>query len=98
MVKNNGYDVIEAATGEDGIKASNFDAAIIDVELPDISGYDVVKHIKKNSPDIPIIILSTKSSREDIKNGLESGANGYVIKGEDTDKIIKLLNKFLGNA
>ncbi|KAF2956219.1 response regulator [Marinitoga sp. 38H-ov] len=95
MIKNNGYNVIEAETGEEAIKKSGYDAAIVDVELPGISGYEVVKHIKKVNKDIPVIMLSTKSSPEDIKKGLDSGANAYVIKGENTEKILNLLNKFL---
>ncbi|WGS64397.1 response regulator [Marinitoga aeolica] len=95
MIKNNGYNVIEAETGEEAIKKKGYDVAIVDVELPGINGYEVVKHIKKENKDIPVIMLSTKSSTEDIKKGLDSGANAYVVKGENTEKILNLLNKFL---
>lgn len=96
MIKNNGYNVIEAKTGEEAIQKKGYDAAIVDVELPGINGYEVVKHIKKENKDIPVIILSTKSTQEEIKKGLESGANAYVIKGGNTEKILDLLEKFLG--
>ncbi|GAB6188928.1 response regulator [Marinitoga arctica] len=95
LIKKNGFKVIEAASGEEAIKKEGYDAAVVDVELPGISGYEVVKYIKNKNPDIPIIMLSTKSTREDIKKGLDSGANAYVVKGKETDKIIKLLKKFL---
>ena len=95
MLKNKGYNVIEAETGEEAIKKKGYDAAIVDVELPGINGYEVVKHIKKENKDITVIMLSTRSIQGDIKKGLESGANAYVVKGENTEKILDLLEKFL---
>ncbi|KLO22360.1 ATP-binding response regulator [Marinitoga sp. 1155] len=97
LIKSSGYDIIESSCGKEALDKKDYDAAIVDVELPDISGYEVVKFIKEKNPDIPVIILSTKSDPEEIKKGLSYGANAYVLKGDKIEKIIILLKKFLGD-
>jgi two-component system KDP operon response regulator KdpE len=55
------------------------DAVILDLELPDISGFDVLKEIRLFS-HVPVMILSVKATEEDIVKGLEMGANEYLVK------------------
>ncbi|MBL7126007.1 MAG: response regulator transcription factor [Dehalococcoidales bacterium] len=68
--------------GERGIEllqAENPDVIILDLGLPDISGFEVLKRIRLFS-DVPILILTVRSDETDIVKGLEWGADDYVIK------------------
>ena len=58
------------------------DLILLDVTMPDISGYEVCKEIRRRFPleKIPIIMVTAKGSPEEVTEGLESGANDYVKK------------------
>jgi two-component system, OmpR family, response regulator VicR len=75
--------VIESATsGQEGIelvKRGSPDVVILDINLPDISGFKVIKEIRKFSR-IPVVILSVRSDDADVFRGLETGADDYVTK------------------
>ncbi|APT76792.1 hypothetical protein XO10_09985 [Marinitoga sp. 1135] len=95
LIRNAGFRVIEAKSGEEAIEKKGYDAAILDVELPGISGYEVARILRNRNKDLPIIMLSTKDSPEDIKKGLDLGINAYLSKSDDPEKIVILLKKFL---
>jgi len=57
------------------------DVALVDLQLPDMSGFDVIKKIKDKSPNARIIVLSSHEGDVDIQRALEAGAQGYVAKG-----------------
>lgn len=73
-------------TAEDGAQAINMvdkkmpDLVILDLGLPKISGESVLQEIKKNYPNMPVIILSAKSQTSDIVTGFNLGADNYVPK------------------
>jgi DNA-binding response OmpR family regulator len=75
--------VLESATsGKEGIelvKRAPPDIVILDINLPDVSGFSVLKEIRKFS-SVPLLILSVRSDDADIFRGLETGADDYVIK------------------
>lgn len=77
-----GYSVIKAENGIDALKKAmndNPDLIVLDLMLPDISGQEVCRLIRKNN-DVPIIMLTAKSAEEDRINGILIGADDYVIK------------------
>lgn len=74
--------LLSAHLGEVGIElfqSENPDAIILDLGLPDISGFEVLKRIRLFS-EVPILILTVRSDESDIVKGLEWGADDYVIK------------------
>lgn len=79
------HHLITAATGEEGLKAlaeHPFDLVILDILLPGIDGYEVLRRIRSN-PDhknLPVIFLTARSTPEDVQKGLTSGANDYLPK------------------
>ena len=82
---NLGYSVLTALSGEHGISASIAhipDLIILDLMLPGIGGLDVAKYLrqKEETKNIPILMLTAKSSEADIIAGLESGATDYMCK------------------
>lgn len=75
-------EVIYANHGIEGIskvKSESPDLVILDLGLPDITGYEVLREIRLFS-SIPIIILTVRSEEEDVIKALESEANDYVVK------------------
>lgn len=79
----NGFEVIEAGSGEEGIrKALNEkpDMAILDVMLPGIDGFQVCSQLRNEYPKIGIIILTAKGQDMDKIMGLEYGADDYIVK------------------
>ncbi len=77
------YVVIAAYDGEAGCKKAveeKPDLVILDLMLPKLNGYEVCKRLKKEVPDIPIIMLTAKSQEAEIVTGLEFGADDYITK------------------
>ena len=79
-----GYAVLTADRGEDAIRMidgdPSIDIAILDVMLPDISGFDVCKHIRSLGRRTGIIMLTARSQESDRITGLMLGADDYVVK------------------
>ena len=83
ILEDNGYNVDAVYDGEDAIAyAGNdiYDAMILDIMLPKVNGFDVLKTIRKQKNMIPVLILSAKSSVDDRVKGLDLGANDYLTK------------------
>jgi len=84
-LKLNGYEVITAIDGEDGLSKARTevpDLIILDLMLPKIDGYKVCRMLKfdVNFKHIPIILFTAKAEEEDIKTGMEVGADAYLAK------------------
>lgn len=77
-----GYEVIEAATGEDGLKLAatrSPDLVVLDLGLPGMDGNDVLSELRSWS-SVPVIILSVRADEGEKVKALDSGANDYVTK------------------
>ena len=78
-----GYDVDEAGTGPDGLakaRSGRFDLVLLDIMLPGMDGFDVCNEIRAADREQPIIMLTARTTDEDIVNGLKLGADDYVAK------------------
>jgi two-component system alkaline phosphatase synthesis response regulator PhoP len=78
-----GYDIVEAENGTEGLRlleTSKPDLILLDLMLPDVSGFDVCREIRKSGARLPVIILSAKTEEIDIVVGLEIGADDYITK------------------
>lgn len=82
-IKNEGYDVIKAYDGKEAmtkvITEPNIDLMILDIMMPEMDGMSVVKELRKES-DIPIIMLTARTTDMDKIKGLVAGADDYVTK------------------
>jgi len=81
--KRSNFEVLEAENGNQAIniiKSEMLDIILLDIQLPDISGYDVFNFIKSYSDDIAVIIVSAQGADMDRIMGLEIGADDYVVK------------------
>lgn len=78
-----GYAVDAASDGEEALRMAEiheYDAVVLDWNLPRIDGIDVLREIRKDNPDIKVLILSARSEVEDKIFGLDAGANDYMAK------------------
>src|SRR5579863_929722 len=87
-----GFEVIEVPNGFEALKmlpSQSFDLILTDINMPEINGLEIVSFVKKHPQyrSIPTIIVSTEQSEEDIKKGLALGANAYVTKPFDPEKL-----------
>ncbi|MFC1941277.1 response regulator transcription factor [Chloroflexota bacterium] len=74
--------VLSAATGEKGlelIEAENPEVVILDIGLPDMDGFQVLRELRRFS-EVPVIILTVKGNETDVAKGLELGADDYITK------------------
>ncbi len=81
-LEHDGYKVVTALNGKEAMesyKEFNPDLIILDLMLPDISGEEICKRIRKNS-SVPIIMLTAKVSDDEVITGLDIGADDYVLK------------------
>src|SRR5260370_9387332 len=67
------------------------DVALVDLRLPDMSGFELIKKIKNRSPNARIIVLSSHEGDVDIQRALEAGALGYVAKGIVRDELLETI-------
>jgi DNA-binding response OmpR family regulator len=82
-LKRNDFEAVEAENGNQAIeliKSNDFDIILLDIQLPDISGYEVFTFLKEFSYDTPVIIVSAQGADMDRIMGLEIGADDYVVK------------------
>jgi two-component system alkaline phosphatase synthesis response regulator PhoP len=93
------FEVITAATGSEALVKidSEIDIILLDIMLPDISGYDICQRLKNDEKlkDIPIIMLSAKTQMNDIKRGLDVGVDMYITKPFDPFNIADQLEDVL---
>ncbi len=78
-----GYAVDTAETGDDGLRKSlsgHYDLILLDVMLPGVDGFEICNRIRQQDRQQPVIMLTAKSSDEDIVQGLTLGADDYVAK------------------
>lgn len=78
-----GYDVVVAPTGPDGLESVRRDTpdlVVLDLMLPGMSGYDVLRTIRREGFDMPVLVVSAKSEEVDKVQGFRLGADDYVVK------------------
>lgn len=102
-LRKEGYSVFTAATAEDGMRLyrqARPDLLILDVMLPQRSGFDLCKAVRKDS-SVPIIFLTARASEGDRVSGFEIGADDYVVKpfnlAELAARVKALLRRAIGD-
>lgn len=95
-----GFRAIEAASGFEALRLlprETLDLIITDINMPDINGLELVSFVRQsdNYRHIPIFIVSTEGSQRDRDKGLALGANEYVVKPFDPQRLQELIVKYL---
>ena len=85
VLKENGYQVQSATNGEEGFKLYRTwgpDGVILDVHLPDMTGFEICRKIRTEGPEpeTPVLICTVRSEVSGVAEGLGSGADDYILK------------------
>jgi len=95
------FSVATALDGEEGLKKiqeENPNLVLLDLILPGINGFEVLKKAKENpaTKDIPVIVLSNLGQKEDVERAMKLGAQDYLIKAHFTlEEIVEKIRKHL---
>jgi len=97
-LKREGFAVDAAADGEEGLYFGleyPCDAAIIDLGLPKLSGMEVIRRLREEGRTYPILVLTARDAWQDKVEGLEAGADDYVVKPFHVPELLARLNAIL---
>lgn len=98
-----GYDIITAGDGMEGLRKAREklpDLVILDLLLPKMDGYRVCRMLKvdKKTGKIPILMLTAKTTREDERLGKKSGADYFMTKPFDPERLLENIEALIGNG
>ena len=98
LLEKKGFDVEAVYDGESGsvyAESGVYDLLILDVMMPKMNGFEVVRRVRSQRCNLPILMLTAKSSVEDEIQGLNCGADYYLTKPFDTRKLLACINALL---
>jgi phosphoserine phosphatase RsbU/P len=78
-----GYKVLEAENGREGLdifSETNPDVVLVDLQMPVVSGFEVLEHLHEESPETPVVVVSGTNSIDDVVDAIHLGAWDYIIK------------------
>lgn len=90
--------VAEASSGQqtlDMLRGGNFDLLILDINMPDRGGLDILKHVRSGHPNTKVLVLSGYPERQYAVNVLKAGASGYLSKDGAPGELIKAVSQVL---
>ncbi len=99
-LSSEGYEVSTAGDGSEAIdlvKENTYDLVLLDIKMPNVDGFEVLKYIKGGKPDIKVIMLTGFA---DLKNAIESkrlGAEDFVSKPYDLVDLLTTIERVLGD-
>ncbi len=102
LLKANGYEVIEATTGDEAmeyLKDQTPDLILMDIQLPNTDGLALSREIKSNplTKDVPIIAVTAYAMKGDRDKTLEAGCDDYISKPIDINEIRTKVKQYIGN-
>ncbi|MBT1515702.1 response regulator transcription factor [Bradyrhizobium sp. SRL28] len=86
-------DATDAKSGHRAYLAMKPDVTVIDIKLPDVSGFELMRRIRKDDPEARIIMFSMNDDPALVVHAIEMGAQGYVWKGDDPRMLVKAVRK-----
>jgi two-component system chemotaxis response regulator CheY len=100
-LRSGGYQVVDAVDGNDGLgkaQATRFDLVLTDQNMPNMDGLTLIRSLRA-LPDyrsVPILMLTTETSPEMKQQGREAGANGWLVKPFDPQRLLEVVGKMIG--
>jgi two-component system invasion response regulator UvrY len=91
--------VTEAGDGPEALRLvdkGGFDVVILDINMPGISGLDVLNQIRSRQPGLPVLVLSAHSEAEFAVRILKAGASGYLNKELAPEELVKAIRRVIG--
>ena len=101
ILEQAGYVVTQAADGLEAVKkleSQPFDLVLSDVNMPNMDGIALTKHIRKTAGHqfTPVLMLTTESQSTMMQAGKEAGATGWIVKPFDQEKLLTTVKKLVG--
>ncbi|MCR4301426.1 MAG: response regulator transcription factor, partial [Sulfuricaulis sp.] len=96
-----GYVVDDVANGKDGLlhgREYPIDLAVVDIGLPDLSGIEVIRGWRRQDKRFPVLILTARGRWQDKVEGLEAGADDYLVKPFQIEELLARVNALLRRA
>ena len=96
-----GYQVITATDGAEAYEVlethDEIDLVVTDLEMPRVSGLELCRQVRQSKkPELPLIIVTSRGDEEDVRRGLEAGADAYIVKGKfDQDHFMTTIKRFV---
>ncbi len=93
-----GFTVVTAATGVEAwrkISTEKFDGVFLDVKMPEMSGIEVLEEVRKKDARLPIIIITSSTSRDAAIGSLAKGANEFILKPFEWEELKSKIEKVL---
>ncbi|RMF10234.1 MAG: response regulator [Candidatus Neomarinimicrobiota bacterium] len=99
-LKKSGYEITHYANGAEALKSAQsntFDLIILDVKMPGMDGFEVLRNLRKDSRNnsVPIIMLTSMGRENDIVKGLDWGANDYMLKPFSATELLARIHRLL---
>jgi len=94
-----GFTVVTAGNGLEALKklsAERFDGVFLDVKMPEMGGIEALEEIRKRDREIPVIIITSSSTREAAIEAMAKGANEYVLKPFEWEELKAKIEKVYG--
>jgi DNA-binding NtrC family response regulator len=98
ILSKEGYSVETVENGKQATRISEksrFDIALIDIKLPDMEGTELLHRLKENQPHMVKIVITGFPTLENAMETVNEGADGYILKPFDTEKLLEMIRKHL---
>ncbi|MDR1685289.1 MAG: response regulator [Desulfovibrio sp.] len=102
IMKKEGFKVTMAEDGLDGLEklysSEGIDLIVSDINMPRMDGFTFIKTVREQDAyrDVPIVVLSTEGKEQDIQQGIQLGANLYMVKPAQPEQMMKNIRMLLG--
>jgi DNA-binding response OmpR family regulator len=100
VLSDSGYEVVSALNGSDGLMLAQIerpDVVLLDLEMPGLAGFDVLRRVRTVRPDLPVIIVSGQADLNLTRATLALGAVAYVPKPFDPEDVVRVVAAALTN-
>lgn len=96
-----GYVVETAINGRealDALRRGGFDGMLLDMRMPEIDGFEVLRRTRKTHPDLPVVVVTALSVQQQAAQAVAEGARAYLLKPFDASQLKQVVEKCFGPA
>jgi len=100
VLSDSGYEVVSALNGGDGLRLVEIerpDVVLLDLQMPGVAGFDVLRRVRTVRPDLPVIIVSGQADLNVARATLNEGAVDYVSKSFEPEDVVRAVAAALTN-
>ncbi len=97
-LERDGHDIVTAASGEEALdilKEARFDILLVDIKMEEISGLEVLKHVKDSDPEVAVVMITAYGSISTAIDAMKNGAYDYLLKPFDPNELGVLIEKII---